>query len=134
MNHSGTSIIFHNAARQVLLVLRDSIPTIACPGMWDLPGGHIEKGETPEECIVREMQEEIEVDVANCKLFRVYEFSDRREYVFHQEAEFEPEKMVLHEGEMLRWFSSAETEACELAYGFNEVLADWFSVPQSTLR
>jgi len=126
MRHVGTSIIFFNRRHEVLLVLRDDKPSIACPNMWDLPGGHVESGETPAECIVREMLEEIEVSVEGCTLFRVYEFSDRTEHVYSQAAEFDVERMVLHEGQMLRWFSQKVTEATELAYGFNEVLNDFF--------
>ena len=110
-----------------MLVLRDDKPTIVCPNMWDLPGGHVEIGETPAECIVREMLEEIEENVEGCELFKVYEFSDRTEHVFIKSVEFDVERMVLHEGQMLRWFSRRETEETELAYGFNEVLEDFFN-------
>ncbi|MEI6692300.1 MAG: NUDIX hydrolase [Chlorobium sp.] len=126
MRYAGTSIIFFSSSGDVLLVLRDDVPTIACPNMWDLPGGHIEIGETPAECIVREMLEEIEVNVEGCELFRVYEFSDHTEYVFKKAAEFDLDNIVLHEGQMLRWFSETEILRTELAYGFNEVLADYF--------
>ncbi len=126
MRHVGTSIIFHNSRHEVLLVLRDDKPTIICPNMWDLPGGHVESGETAAECIVREMLEEIEVNVEGCRLFKVYEFSDRTEHVYTMNAEFDVERMVLHEGQMLRWFSRKEAEETMLAYGFNEVVSDYF--------
>ena len=127
MRHRGASIIFYNNSHQVLLVLRDNIPTIPYPGVWDIPGGHIEDNETAEECIVREMLEEIEVTVEGCTLFRVYEFSDRTEHVFMKQADFDLQNIVLHEGQMLRWFSRNETSKVELAYGFDEVLADYFN-------
>ena len=126
MRHVGTSIIFHNSRLVVMLVLRDDKPSIICPNMWDLPGGHVESDETPAECIVREMLEEIEVNVEGCALFKVYEFSDRTEHVFIKSAEFDVERLVLHEGQMLRWFSREEMVKTELAYGFNEVLEDFF--------
>jgi 8-oxo-dGTP diphosphatase len=126
MRHCGTSIIFFNDNRQVLLVLRDDIPSILYPGLWDLPGGHIEADESAAECIVREMLEEIEINVAGCELFRVYEFSDRTESVFMKRADFDIEKVVLHEGQMLRWFSEDEAAQTELAYGFDQVLRDYF--------
>ncbi len=127
MRHLGASIIFYNRSQEVLLVLRDNIPTISYPGLWDLPGGHIEDNETAEECIVREMLEEIEVNVEGCALFRIYEFSDRTEYVFMKEADFDIQYITLHEGQMLRWFSKNNAQALELAYGFNEVLEDYFN-------
>ena len=129
MKHRGASIIFYNQTHQVLLVLRDNIPTIPYPGLWDVPGGHIEDNETPEECIVREMLEEIEVNVEGCKLFRVYEFLDRTEYVFMKHADFDLKNIILHEGQMLRWFSRDEARQVELAYGFDEVLMDYFNSP-----
>lgn len=35
----------------ILTILRDDIPTIPYPNMWDFPGGGREKDETPFECI-----------------------------------------------------------------------------------
>lgn len=41
-----------------LLQHRDDIPTINDPGLWVIPGGHVEPGETPVQAAVREVEEE----------------------------------------------------------------------------
>lgn len=42
---------------RILLVKRALHKTF--PGLWDVPGGHCEEGESPEAAMVRELQEEL---------------------------------------------------------------------------
>lgn len=55
MNHQEESvngILFSEDRKKILLIKRRDVP------VWVLPGGGIDSGETPEEAVIREMEEE----------------------------------------------------------------------------
>jgi 8-oxo-dGTP diphosphatase len=60
---SGAKIVLVCGDRLVAY-RRDIKPTIPWPGLWDLPGGGREGGETPEACALREAREEFGITVA----------------------------------------------------------------------
>jgi 8-oxo-dGTP diphosphatase len=46
------------------LLLARRPPGDPLAGLWELPGGKIEPGETPQDCLARELQEELEMTVS----------------------------------------------------------------------
>ena len=56
---SAAAII--NQSGEVLLAKRPAGKAMA--GLWEFPGGKIESGETPERALVRELKEELSIEV-----------------------------------------------------------------------
>ncbi|MBN2880777.1 8-oxo-dGTP diphosphatase MutT [Candidatus Woesearchaeota archaeon] len=45
------------------------------PLLWEFPGGKIELDETPQNCLVREIKEEIGIEIESEELFDVFSFA-----------------------------------------------------------
>lgn len=58
--HSAVSVVITNEKGECLLIRRETEPR---KGDWDLPGGFVNWGEAPETAIVREVKEELGVDL-----------------------------------------------------------------------
>jgi 8-oxo-dGTP diphosphatase len=52
-----------DADGRVLLAKRP--PGRPLAGLWEFPGGKVERGETPEAALIRELEEELSIRIAN---------------------------------------------------------------------
>ena len=55
-----------NEAREVLIAKRP--PGRSLAGLWEFPGGKVERGEGPEEALIRELKEELGIEIAKVDL------------------------------------------------------------------
>jgi 8-oxo-dGTP diphosphatase len=47
---------------KVLCAQRSEVMSL--PGLWEFPGGKIEDGESPEACLIREIEEELAISIS----------------------------------------------------------------------
>ena len=97
-----------------VLQLRDNKPNIDAPGVWGLFGGRIEPGEQASEAVVREVREELCVEMHDSRLLWKTDEPERstgpsRRYWFF-EADFTDgwAQHCLTEGRAARCFSFSE--------------------------
>lgn len=65
--NTGVAVIIRNKQDQILVSLRG--PQVRSePYTWENVGGGVDEGEQPEEAIVREVKEEIGVELVNLRL------------------------------------------------------------------
>jgi len=63
----GAKILLH-CEGALVTYLRDNKPDIPFPGLWDLPGGGREGSETPQECALRETEEEFALRISATRI------------------------------------------------------------------
>ena len=68
-----SAAIIKNSDNEILICQRG--PGGSCEFLWEFPGGKIELGESPEECLVRECREELEIDIEVMDLFEQTKYS-----------------------------------------------------------
>jgi 8-oxo-dGTP diphosphatase len=69
-----------DADGRVLLAERPAGKTMA--GLWEFPGGKLREGETPEAALIRELKEELDIDVSEACLAPLT-FASHRYEEFH---------------------------------------------------
>lgn len=79
-------------------------------GKWEFPGGKIEKGETPEECLTRELSEEFGI-VAHIDSFFMascFDYEEKKIRLLLYFATHVSGKFELHVHDEIRWVSKDE--------------------------
>ena len=82
----------------------------SCELLWEFPGGKIEPGETGEECIVREIQEELGVTLRVLRKLTdvVYEYPDRTVHLHFYVTEIESGELARKEHNAFAWITEAD--------------------------
>jgi mutator protein MutT len=94
---------------------------------WELPGGRLERGESPEDCLVREVREETGLDVAVESLLaaRAFQPAPGKEIfavVYRCRLTAPAEPVVSAEHREAGWFDSARLGALVLPDGYLAIL------------
>ena len=74
------SIAIIDANDQILIAKRPNKKHLS--GFWEFPGGKVEKGESPEYALIREVKEELNIDINN-KCIAPLTFSEFNYEKFH---------------------------------------------------
>ncbi len=100
--------MYNLKTREVLLHKRDADAAVN-PNKWGLFGGLNEAGETPEECLIREWQEELNITVEAKDLIPLCNYLNAEHntwrHVFFMESALKKSEMILGEGEDFDWIS-----------------------------
>jgi 8-oxo-dGTP diphosphatase len=129
------AIIFENDKGEILLYLRDNKPGIPYPNHWDLIGGHVEEGETPEEALIREVKEELDFELREFRFFKEYlclegDAYPNIKYIFCGKFNVPLQEITLLEGERPFYFNREEIADVKLANILKTILMDYLELVQ----
>ncbi len=97
------------------IILRDGLVLVtqrsermSMPLKWEFPGGKVEPGESPEQCLVRELKEElnIRVDLIGKLDPQPYRYPDFSIRLIPFIAAFGSGELLLHEHRAFQWLTT----------------------------
>ena len=107
----GVGILIHRD-RQILLLRRKGVHGA---GSWSTPGGHLEFGENPEACAIRETREETGLEITSVRFLAltndIFEAEGRHYITIWMEACHrggEPVLSAPYESDAIGWFDWAD--------------------------
>lgn len=135
---TSAHVLFVNASGEVLLRLRDDRADLPYPGQWDLLGGAVEAGETITEAALREVKEEIGLEVRSLEYFGEYPEQVLNHVfvanVFATPLALAVENIVLTEGQCVRYVGADEARELALVPWVARMLDDFFFVSERSRR
>jgi ADP-ribose pyrophosphatase YjhB (NUDIX family) len=126
--------VVHDADQRLLLVRRGRPPG---RGLWSVPGGRVEPGESPTEAVVREVLEETGLLVVPTGRAGVVERPAPggvfviEDFVAVPAAHADPSALRAgDDAEDVGWFTLADMTALSCVEGLGEALARWRLLPR----
>lgn len=119
--------IIENEQGQILIARRK--PGKSQGGLWEFPGGKLEPGESPEACLIRELQEEMWIEIVPYELFGIneHDYGNVRIKLIAYRAKYSHGEIRLTDHDDYRWVERRELRDYEWApadVGFVEGLCE----------
>lgn len=117
---------------RILLMLRDDKPDIPFPNHWDIIGGQVEKGETPEQAVIREVKEETGYELKDFAFFKKYVCTEgdvrpNTKYIYTAKLHAELKDLILGEGQEQRLVPYAEIPTYTFANIMGSIVMDYLN-------
>ena len=90
---------------------------------WEFPGGKLEAGELPQDALVREFSEEVDIEISSSEDFMVLEhdYPDRHVKLYVQLIKDYVGDVWAMEGQALRWVQLKELADIDFLKGNQEI-------------
>lgn len=113
--------------RHGLLLAVQRSAAMSLPLKWEFPGGKIEPGESPEECLQREVREELGIEVEAGEALPVFahDYPGFSVVLYPLRCRITAGEMRLHEHADARWLAPDELLSVDWAAADLPVLEAW---------
>jgi 8-oxo-dGTP diphosphatase len=123
-------VLLFDPSGRLVIYLRDDKPEIPFPNHWDLFGGHIEQGETPEQALVREVKEELGIALKEWNFFRRFDCLAGDAYpnikhIYWSPIRQDPRTLTLYEGQRLASIGIEQRQQVKFANILGAVVDDF---------
>lgn len=90
---------------------------MSLPGKWEFPGGKVESGETAQECIVREIKEELNIEIYPLEQLAdsFYDYGTFQITLLPFIARYVSGEIILSEHQKYQWLLPEELEPLDWA-------------------
>jgi len=129
MKYNGCGAIIVRDTDDKVFVAQRKLTKSFGAGQWETIGGGLEDGENCEECIRREIQEELSAQVSSMREFRDYVFNDKdRTFLIKTYIVFlqDNPKPNANDFENWGWFSKEEIMDLDFVSNCKERILDYF--------
>lgn len=128
-------VILIDDENQILFTVRNKEDDFE-PGKYCLPGGHVERGESPKAAAKRELLEETGIEISLSDLEPCGEYIDNKSHIYYFCAKCNSNPVVLDEREQQQWERVPFDEAGErpLLMNLKENLENLIQIPRKILN
>jgi len=100
-----------------MLLIAKRKPMARLPNLWELPGGKVEPNEAPEECLIREIKEEFDINITVGEYLgsniHAYDFGTIELMAYR--SNWEDGDLILKDHDEIRWVFTHELDQFDFA-------------------